>query len=344
MVGNMFDNLKAVVANTLTDSIKMIDIDELHGSDDNFFIVSRVEELAEAILGQGGVKENLIVRPLESGGYEIISGHRRRAAVQYLIDQGENISHMLPCLVQNYDNEDSKLIDLILMNTSQRQLTDAELMQSYEAINNILKEKKNLGEKFGKTREKLAEILSVSPAQVGKLQNVDKNAIEPVKEAIKNGDISISTANEIAKLDEVSQKEIAAAGDLSEVKPKEVKKKAANKKESKKVDTSSNLADTADNRNNFSFSDEYEEEVDTNINFSDSLEEEPDEEEVDTSSNFSDNSEDITKWESAIKGYALLAAERAGFTTEQTNALLGGMIKVLSVFDKSDAEEKYNNR
>lgn len=351
MIGNMFDNLKAVVANTRTEDIKMIDIAELHESDDNFFIVSRVEELAESILGQGGVKENLIVRPLDNGGYEIISGHRRRAAVQYLIDHGENISRMLPCLVQNYDSDESRMLDLILMNTSQRQLSDAELMQSYETLSNILKEKKNLGEKFGKTRDKLAEILAVSPAQVGKMQNVDKNAIDTIKEAVKSGDITISTANEIAKLDEESQKEIAATGDLSKVKPKEVKQKADKPKDNKKVDTSSNFSDTADSEDDLSFSDEYDEKVDTNINFSDSLDDkddtatdEPDDEEVDTSSNFSDTEEDITKWESAIKGYALLAAERAGFTTEQKNALLGGMIKVLSVFDKSDAEKKYNNR
>ena len=82
----MFENLNAIVANTLTDSIKMIDIDELHDSEDNFFDVNRVEEFAETILGQGGIKDNLIVRPLESGGYEIISGHRRKAAIRYLLD------------------------------------------------------------------------------------------------------------------------------------------------------------------------------------------------------------------------------------------------------------------
>ena len=75
MKNNMFDNLKAVVSNTLTDSIKMIDINELHESADNFFVIERIEEFAQTILGQGGVKDNLIVKPLETGGYEIISGH-----------------------------------------------------------------------------------------------------------------------------------------------------------------------------------------------------------------------------------------------------------------------------
>lgn len=223
MAKTMFDNLNAIVANTLTDSIKMIDIEELHNSDDNFFEINRIEELADTILGQGGVKDNLIVRPLETGGYEIISGHRRKAAVQQLIDRGENVSHYLPCLVQEYTDENSKMLDIILMNISARQISDAELWKSYETIDKILKEKKSSGEKFGRVREKLAEMLGVSPAQVGKMQNIDKNAVSAVKEAVEKGDISISTANEIAKLDEDTQEQLAET-DLSSITNKEVKK------------------------------------------------------------------------------------------------------------------------
>lgn len=228
MAKTMFDNLNAIVANTLTDSIKMIDIAELHNSDDNFFEINRIEELADTILGQGGIKDNLIVRPLETGGYEIISGHRRKAAVQQLIDRGENVSHYLPCLVQEYTDENSKMLDIILMNISARQISDAELWKSYETIDKILKEKKSSGEKFGRVREKLAEMLGVSPAQVGKMQNIDRYAVSAVKEAIENGNISISTANEIAKLDEDTQEQLAKT-DLSNVTHKEVKKIAEKK-------------------------------------------------------------------------------------------------------------------
>ena len=42
MKSNMFDNLKAVVADTITDIIKMIDIAELHESADNFFVVENI--------------------------------------------------------------------------------------------------------------------------------------------------------------------------------------------------------------------------------------------------------------------------------------------------------------
>ncbi len=150
----MFDNLSAIVANTLTDSIEMIDIDELHDSKDNFFVVERIEEFAETILGQGGVKDNLIVRPLETGGYEIISGHRRKAAVRYLLDNGENISRYLPCLVQDYADDDTKLLDIILMNVSARQISDSELWKSYEILSNIFQNKKSSGEKFGRIRDR----------------------------------------------------------------------------------------------------------------------------------------------------------------------------------------------
>lgn len=236
----MLSNLAAIAQNTQSDNIRMIDIDELHESAANFFEIERIEEFAYTILGQGGVKDNLIVRPLESGGYEIISGHRRRAAVQYLLDHGESISRLLPCLIQSYEDEDSMMLDLILMNVSARQLSDQELWQCYEKLNSILQSKKEAGERFGRVRETIAQILGVSPSQVGKLQNVDRNAIEPVREAVANGDISISTANVIAQFDESQQKEIISGG-VKEIKPKDIKKAAA-----KKVDTSSNFSDAED--------------------------------------------------------------------------------------------------
>ena len=224
MAKTMLGNLQAIVQNTLTDSIKMIDIDELHESADNFFVVDRVEEFADTILGQGGVKDNLIVRPLESGGYEIISGHRRRAAVQHLLDRGENISRYLPCLVQNYSDDDARLLDIVLMNVSARQISDTEMWQSYELLDRILKAKQSNGERFGRIREKLAELLGVSAAQIGKMENVAHNAIPEVVEAVQSGELSISTANEIAKMDEAEQEKLVEQG-VSNVSHKEIKQK-----------------------------------------------------------------------------------------------------------------------
>ena len=296
MAKMMFKNLGAIVSNTLTDSIKMIDIDELHNSDDNFFDINRVEEFAETILGQGGVKDNLVVRPLDDGGYEIISGHRRKAAVQYLLDNGEEISRYLPCLVQNYDDNDDKILDIVLLNVSSRQISDSEMWKSYEVVDKILQSKKSAGEKFGRVRDKLAECLGISLAQVAKIKNVDNNAIEPVKEAIENGNISIHTANEIAKLDEDEQKKIVQSG-LDNIKPKNIPKKksleenATNSTFSEDDTFEPNEEIVTDNnfaKNNIEELDEESEENATSSTFSEDDTSKPNEEIV-TDNNFSEN-------------------------------------------------------
>lgn len=310
MKKNMFDNLSAIVADTRTDDIKQIDVAELHESEDNFFVVENIEQFAYTILGQGGVKDNLIVRPLETGGYEIISGHRRKAAVDFLIEKGENISRFLPCLVQNYASEEDKMIDLILMNVSSRQLSDAEMFQCYEQLNNILSTQKKKGEYFGRIRDDIASKLGVSPAQVGKMQNIDKNATKKVKEAVAKGEVSINTADKIAKLDKQEQSKIK---DLNKVQAKDVEKKS-----NKKADVPEPVATNSN-----------EEKADI----------------AETSSPIKEEKvENLKAYETAIKGYLLFAAEEASLSQEQTNALIGALTKALKKHDKAAAEKKYKGR
>ena len=99
-----------------------------------------------------------------------------------------------------------------------------------------------------------------------------------VKEAVESGEISISTANEIAKLDEEEQEKLVQQGDLGNVTPKGIKQK--------KVDTSSNFSE-----NDSARKEKPTEKVDTSSNFSenDSARKEKPAEKVDTSSNFSEN-------------------------------------------------------
>jgi ParB family chromosome partitioning protein len=178
--------MQKAAADTFGEDIKMLDVDELHASADNIFEVGRVEEFAETILGQGGVKENLIVRERPEGGYEIISGHRRTAAVRWLLERGETVSRFLPCLVEEYPDEDEKRLAIVLMNVSTRVISDSEMWKAYEVANEVLQNKKKLGEKFGKVRDKLAEVLNVSAAQISKIENIAHNAIPEVKSSVES--------------------------------------------------------------------------------------------------------------------------------------------------------------
>ena len=101
-----------------------------------------------------------------------------------------------------------------------------------------------------------------------------------IKEAVENGEISISTANEIAKLDEAEQEKLAGA-DLSSIKHKDIKNEVTAKTVKKtdkaspdkqKVDTYINIEDEDENEDTepdeIEHDHETEEKVDTYINFS----------------------------------------------------------------------------
>lgn len=53
--------------------------------------------------------------------------------------------------------------------------------------------------------------MHVSSAQIGKIENIKNNAIDSVKVAVENGELSISTANEIAKHNATKQQEIISS-------------------------------------------------------------------------------------------------------------------------------------
>lgn len=76
----------------------------------------------------------------------------------------------------------------------------------------------------GRLREKVAAMLDISPAQVGKIENIKHNAISEIQDAVENGNMSIATADCIAKLTETQQQEIINEKDISRITTKDVKK------------------------------------------------------------------------------------------------------------------------
>jgi ParB family chromosome partitioning protein len=77
---NQRNKRKAIKGNVKV-SLKNIPIGELHPHPNNPYAMREDTEFQESIK-EYGVMSPLMVRPIESGGYEIISGHRRRAAAE----------------------------------------------------------------------------------------------------------------------------------------------------------------------------------------------------------------------------------------------------------------------
>ena len=201
-------DIQTVNADSYIDSLKMIDIDLIEPNKNNFYEMSEIEALADDIERQG-LMTALVVSEQNGGKYELISGHRRLVALKSLIADGRRRNGKVPCFIKGAKPNTETELDLIMLNATQRKYSDADTMREYEELTRIFKELEAEGKTIkGRIRDRIAEALNVSPAQVGKLDNIKHNAIPDVEQAVKAGDMSISTANEVAKLAPEKQQEI----------------------------------------------------------------------------------------------------------------------------------------
>ena len=201
-------DIQTVNADSYIDSLKMIDIDLIEPNKNNFYEMSEIEALADDIERQG-LMTALVVSEQNGGKYELISGHRRLAALKSLIADGRRRNGKVPCFIKGAKPNTETELDLIMLNATQRKYSDADTMREYDELTRIFKELEAEGKTIkGRIRDRIAEALNVSPAQVGKLDNIKHNAIPDVEQAVKSGDMSISTANEVAKLAPEKQQEI----------------------------------------------------------------------------------------------------------------------------------------
>lgn len=345
-------NIKSAASDSFKDNIKMIEIGKIKESMDNFYSLSDIEILAEDI-ERLGLKHNLVVveDSDEPDTYFIKSGHRRFTAIKQLVRGSQYSSKYVPCLVDGSKTKDENILDLIMLNATTRVMTDSELYKQYEVLKETLERLKADGMKVkGRLRDKVAEALNVSPAQVGKIENIKHNAVDEIKEAVKNGDMTIATADSIAKLPEEEQAEIVTEKPVAEITTKDVRERSERKAKEGSYDRNNKF----EMDNDEPINDEDDDFNESNNN--DNIVEVPLDGEIRTAEG---KQEKLIKWaqtvnqdqlnfllnsglyNSAIKGYLMLAAEEAAFTKEQINVLLGGMMKALSNYDKAEVENKF---
>lgn len=239
-------DMKAASADSFVDNIQMIEFSEIKQNKDNFYTLSELELLADDIERQG-LKHNLVVCKDSTGsGYWLISGHRRYSAIKLLIEQNRLKSTLVPCYVDGERTQAEAMLNLIMLNATQRKYTDAETMAEYEMLKQTIQQLEDEGKPVkGRIREIIAKTLNVSPAQVGKIENIRNNAIDEVHEAVKNGEMSISTANEVAKLNPAKQQEIISSKPTAEITHKEVKQLREQEKEPEPEPENDDIIDTA---------------------------------------------------------------------------------------------------
>ena len=188
-------------------NVQYIDIKDIKRNKKNFYEIVNVDELAEDIK-MNGLNHNLVVRKLDNGKYELISGERRYTALTQLVEQGNEIFALVPCKVIEANDIYSEII-LIQANAQTRELTEIEKLEQVKRLTELYKTKKKNGEKVpGKIREIIANDLKLSPTQVGRYERINKNLIPELKEILENGNLTIANASEFSSLSEDNQKVI----------------------------------------------------------------------------------------------------------------------------------------
>lgn len=178
--------------------IKQIDVNLLVEHPDNFYDVSDVTELKQAIVMAGGVRQNLIVEPVDGGKYRIVSGHRRCKAVKELLDEHAGIPSTVPCEIETDPNIAQLL--LITTNSSTRKLTAWERIEQYTQLESLYRYFKAQNKLPGRKREALAKLLQEGPTNVARLKVISDNKNPALVDMLKQDRIGISAAYELCKL------------------------------------------------------------------------------------------------------------------------------------------------
>lgn len=194
--------------------IKTIDIEYITPDERNFYSTDDIEEL-KASIEMIGLQQNLVVKEIGDGKYSLISGHRRLKAMKSLVESGQEKYRQVPCKVEIKIDDMMSELQLIMANSTMRELTDYEKTHQASKIKGLLTDMKNKGVKIpGKLRDIVADTLNISSTQVARMESISKNLSDEFKEEFKDGKVNISTAYELSGLPKEKQEE--AYGDYEE--------------------------------------------------------------------------------------------------------------------------------
>ena len=196
------------------EQIRKIPITELFPFKDHPFSVvddKRMMEMVESVK-EFGVMIPIIARPLEEGGYEIISGHRRTRACELA-----GIEKM-PVLVRNLDNDEATIL-MVDSNLQQRdEIPPTERAKAYQMKLEAIKhqgERTDLtcgqvGHKL-ETRKSIDIVAENSPDSRKQIQRfIRLNNLNPeLQEMVDEGRLAFTPAVEISYLKPEEQRALA---------------------------------------------------------------------------------------------------------------------------------------
>lgn len=202
MAFNLADVLKNVSdSDTGLEQIEYIPLTELDEDPDNFYQLSGIAELADNI-ALCGLQQPIRVRQKEGGRYVIVSGHRRRAALEALVADGYDQFAKAACIVERDEVSPAlQQLRLIYANAATRKMTAAETAEEAERVTNLLYKPQEEGYEFpGRMRDHVAQAMSISKSKLARLKVIRENLGACWTDAWRNGIIGESVAYNLSQL------------------------------------------------------------------------------------------------------------------------------------------------
>lgn len=196
------------------EQVRSIPISELFPFKDHPFSVvddKRMEEMVESVK-EFGVMVPVIARPLDGGGYEIVSGHRRKRACELAGIE------TIPVLIRDLDDDEATIL-MVDSNLQQRdEIPPTERGRAYQMKLEALKHQgkrheltsSQLGKKSGWAIEQVADDVGQSRMQVHRY--IRLNSLNPeLQEMVDEGRLAFTPAVEISYLKPEEQRDLAVS-------------------------------------------------------------------------------------------------------------------------------------
>ena len=194
--------------------------EDLIPSKDNFYSTEDTEKLKQSIRALG-ILQPLLIEERDGKDY-LLAGHRRRKCCLELIKEGLDRFKRIPCVYKpkielSAETETDEIVRkiVIIQSNTYREKSDREKMTESLQMEELVKELREKTDLEGKTREIVSDLIGVSSTQIGRYHSISSNLSEELMDAFKQNKLNVSTAAELAGLNDKYQNE--ACKILSEV-------------------------------------------------------------------------------------------------------------------------------
>ena len=184
--------------------------EDLIPSKDNFYSTEDTEKLKQSIKVLG-ILQPLLIEERDGKDY-ILAGHSRRKCCLELIEEGMDRFRKVPCVYKpkielSTASEEDEIIRkiIIIQSKTYREKTDWEKMTEALQMEELVKELREKTDLEGKTREIVSDLIGVSSTQIGRYHSISNNLSERLADAFRQNKLNISTAAELAGLNEKYQ-------------------------------------------------------------------------------------------------------------------------------------------